>query len=160
MPTLYIETTIPSYLAGKPSRDIIILAHQQITGEWWEQERHSHELFISQAVLDEIKSGDPEIAAKRMDIIKNIPLLDINEPVEKLAARYFEALKLPDKAVLDALHIACAVYYEMDFLVTWNCAHLANGNIFLKLTKLNKEWGFETPIICTPEELINYSEEE
>jgi predicted nucleic acid-binding protein len=160
MPTLYLETTIPSYLVAKPSRDVIILAHQQLTREWRSGHRRLYEVFISQIVLDEIQRGDPEMTNKRIEFLQNIPVLEINDEVERLAVRYFEALQFSAKAMRDAFHIAYAVVYEMDFLATWNCTHLANANVLLRLSKLNKQWGYETPIICTPEELISYPKEE
>lgn len=154
MPTLYIETTIPSYLVAKPSRDIVVVAHQQLTREWWDNERRSYDMLISQVVLEEIRRGDPEMAEKRIEILQGIPILEANEAVEKLAQRYFESLKFPAKALRDAFHLAYVVAYEIDFLATWNCTHLANASILFQLSRLNKEWGYETPIICTPEELM------
>lgn len=159
-PTLYIETTIPSYLVARPSRDIIVLAHQQLTKEWWDDYRHLYEMFISQIVLDEIKQGDPEMASKRIEILQEIPMLEINNEVENLAEKYFSSLKFPAKAMRDAFHLAYAVIYEINFLATWNCTHLANANVLFLLSKLNKEWGYETPIICTPEELMGYPKED
>lgn len=160
MSTLYLETTIPSYLVAKQSRDIIILAHQQLTREWWNGQRHLYEIFISQVVLDEIKWGDPEMANKRIEILQGIPMLEVNDEVENLTVRYFESLQFPSKAIRDAFHLAYAVVYEIDFLATWNCAHLANADVIFRLAKLNKAWGYETPIICTPEELISYPRED
>lgn len=160
MPTLYLETTIPSYLAAKSSRDIVILAHQQLTREWWSSHRHLYEIFISQVVLDEIRIGDREMVDKRTEVLQGIPMLELNSEVESLAVRYFESLQFPVKAIRDAFHLSYAVVYEIDFLVTWNCAHLANANLLLRLSKLNRQWGYETPIICTPEELMDYPKED
>ena len=95
MPTLYIETTIPSYLVSKPNRDIIILAHLQLTKEWWDNYRHLFDMYISQVVLDEIRRGDPEMVSKRIEILHNIPLLEVNEDVENLAKRYFNSFTSP-----------------------------------------------------------------
>lgn len=160
MLTLYVETTIPSYLVGKPTRDIVVLAHQQLTREWWDEYRHLYDMFISQVVFDEIKEGDPEMAAKRIEILRGIPMLETNDEVESLAETYFLELQLPSKALRDALHLAYVVNYKIDFLITWNCTHLANANILFQLSKLNRKLGYETPIICTPEELIEYPKEE
>mgnify|MGYP001605873361 CR=1 FL=1 len=159
MTTLYIETTIPSYLVARPSRDIIVLAHQQLTKEWWDDYRHLYEMFISQIVLDEIKQGDPEMANKRIEILQGIPMLETSDEVESLAEKYFNSLQFPAKALRDAFHLAYTVVYEIDFLATWNCTHLANANLLLRLYKLNREWGYETSIICTPEELMEYPKE-
>lgn len=117
-------------------------------------------IFISQVVLDEIKQGDPEMVNKRLEVLQGIPMLEINDEVESLAVRYFESLQFPDKAIRDAFHLAYAVVYEVDFLATWNCTHLANADVLFRLPKLNKKWGYETPIVCTPEELIGYPQEE
>jgi hypothetical protein len=160
MPTLYIETTISSYLVAKPSRDIIILAHQQLTKEWWDDHRHLYETFISQVVLDEIKRGDSEMVNKRIEILQGIPMLETDDEVESLAERYFASLQFPAKALRDAFHLAYVVVYEIDFLVTWNCTHLVNANVLFRFSRLNREWGYESPIICTPEELIGYPKED
>ncbi|MEW6687313.1 MAG: type II toxin-antitoxin system VapC family toxin [Candidatus Edwardsbacteria bacterium] len=159
MPTLYVETTIPSYLVAKPSRDIVVLAHQQLTREWWDKSRHLYDMFISQVVLDEIREGDPEMIDKRMEILQGIPLLETNDEVESLAERYFVGLQLPPKALRDAFHLAYVVAYRIDFLITWNCAHLANANILYRLSRVNRNLGYETPMIYTPEELIEYPKE-
>lgn len=159
MPTLYIETTIPSYLTAKPSRDIVILAHQQLTREWWDNYRHQYDMFISQVVLEEINRGDYKMVDKRIEILRGIPMLEENKEVENLAERYFSALQFPPKALRDAFHLAYVVIYKIDFLITWNCAHLANANMVFQLLRLNRELGYETPIICTPEELIEYPKE-
>jgi hypothetical protein len=131
-----------------------------MTREWWNNHRHLYEVFISQVVLDEIKLGDPDMVNKRIEILQGIPMLTLNDEVENLAERYYESLHFPAKAIRDAFHLAYAVIYEIDFLATWNCAHLANADVLFRLSKLNKEWGYETPIICTPEELIGYPKED
>ena len=159
MPTLYIETTIPSYLVARPSRDIIVLAHQQLTKEWWDDYRHLYEMFISKIVLDEIKQGDPEMANKRIEILQGIPMLETSDEVENLAEKYFNSLQFSAKDLRDAFHLAYTVVHEIDFLATWNCTHSENANVLLRLSKLNREWGYETPIICTPEELMEYPKE-
>lgn len=100
------------------------------------------------------------MASKRIEILQDIPMLEINNEVENLAEKYFSSLKFPAKAMRDAFHLAYAVIYEIDFLATWNCTHLANANVLFLLSKLNKEWGYETPIICTPEELMGYPKED
>ena len=153
MPTVYLETTIPSYLAGRPSRDLIIAAHQQITHDWWNQAQAKFQLFISEAVLEEIRSGDPEVAARRLEIVEGLPVLAIRSDVRDLVRIYHEQLGLPPQAGADAVHIALAVAYELDYLVTWNCKHIANGQVIHRLLKLNQKLGRATPVILTPEEL-------
>lgn len=153
-PTLYLETTIPSYLTSKSSRDLIITSHQQITREWWDNTRTNFEIYTSQAVIDEVSAGDPIFAARRLEIIANLPLLKATNEVEDLAGQYLEKLGLPNKASLDILHLAYSVAYEMDYLLTWNCAHLANGIIIRRLQNINNSLQCKTPIIVTPEELL------
>jgi len=160
MPTVYIETTIPSYLVSEPSRDIIVLAHQQLTCEWWDFNRSDYDLFISQVVLDEISVGDPIMAARRLEMIYGIHLLPMNEDVERVADVYLHKLPIPPKAFRDALHLALAVVHKIDFIVTWNMKHLANATIVLKLSQINSEMNLHIPIICTPEELIEKNEGE
>lgn len=160
MDKVYLETTIPSYVVSKLSRDIIVLSHQQTTKDWWENNKIDYELYISQIVIDEISEGDKDLAKNRNELIKNIPLLEYNNEVEKLAEMYFKYFKFQKKALRDAFHIAFAVYYEIDFLLTWNCRHLANANVRTNLVKLNYDLNYKTPDICTPEELIKITLEE
>jgi predicted nucleic acid-binding protein len=130
---IYIETTIPSYLAAWPSRDLVTSAHQQITHQWWRTRRQDFDLFVSQSVLDEVASGDQDAARRRLEIIQGLPLLDINNEVGELAQALLEFVQLPPKAAPDALHIAVAVVNGMDYLLTWNCTHLANAALRTKI---------------------------
>jgi hypothetical protein len=155
---VYIETTIPSYLAGWPSRDLITAAHQQITHHWWRTRRQEFNLFVSQSVLDEVSSGDSEAAQRRLDLIKAFPLLDINDEVGEFAQTLIELVPLPPKAAADALHIAVAVVNGMDYLLTWNCTHLANAALRTKIDTTCRNKGYEPIIICTPEELLEVEE--
>ena len=151
---LYLETTIPSYLTSRPSRDLIIAGHQQITREWWDTRRNRFDIYISQFVLDEAKAGDPEAARDRMKAIRNLPLLDITPEVEVLAVSLLESRIIPRRAATDAAHIAIAAVHSMDFLMTWNCVHLANAAIAKAVAGVCREHGLECPVICTPEELL------
>jgi hypothetical protein len=152
--TLYLESTIPSYLAARPSRDLIVAAHQQITHEWWLHARPDFDIYISQAVLNEISAGDPDAASRRLALIEGLPRLLLTEEVDTLAEEYLNRLGLPQTARLDAVHLACSVVYELDYLLTWNCAHLANGRVIRGLQELNALLGRTTPTIVTPEELL------
>ena len=154
MPTVYLETTIPSYLVARPSRDLVIAAHQQITHDWWTTARDRFELYVSEAVLDEIRAGDPGYAAKRLEIVAGLGVLVLSEEVESLIRVYRERLLPVGSARGDLPHFAYAVAYKMDFLVTWNCAHLANGQVIRRLLLVNNEIGQDTPVILTPEELL------
>ena len=160
MPTVYLETTIPSYLAAQPSRDLIVAAHQQITHEWWREARQRFELYISEAVLAEIRAGDPDAAARRLAIVDALPILALNEDVRALVHIYDQRLRLGERARADLPHVAFAVVYAMDYLVTWKCAHLANGEVIRRLREVNVALQRPTPIIVTPEELLEFPEEE
>ena len=151
---VYIETTIPSYITSDLSNDIIILGHQKLSIDWWKNYKKHFDLFSSEIVIDEIIKGDNEKAEKRIALIKDMKILDFNEEVEALGAKYFSYFNLPKKALFDAFHIALTVYYKMDFLLTWNCTHLANANVRVRLLEYNLKAGYKTPDICTPEELL------
>jgi hypothetical protein len=157
-PTLYLETTIPSYLKARKSRDIIQTARQQITAEWWDKRLDDFDIFLSQIVIDEANEGDPVASAKRMELIKAFPLLEITEEVRDLANVIIVGQIIPEKATRDALHVAVATYHEMSFLLSWNCKHIANAEIIKKLQKTIADEGFELPVICTPEELLERSQ--
>lgn len=152
-PKVYLETSIISYLAARPSRDIIIAAHQELTNEWWENRRKRFELFVSQLVIQEAKAGDKNAAQKRLDILEPIPLLELNDKVISLA-RILMNEAIPQKAVEDALHIAVAAIHGMDYLLTWNCKHIANAEKEHAIAAVCRSSNFEPPIICTPEELM------
>jgi predicted nucleic acid-binding protein len=153
-PRLYVETTIPSYLTSRPSRDLIIAGHQQITREWWEKRRDAFQLYISQLVVDEASAGDPVAARERLKVIQDLPLLDITPEVEVLASGILASGIIPRKAATDAAHIAVAAVHGLDFLVTWNCVHIANAAIAKAVAKICGQHGCECPGICTPEELL------
>ena len=153
-PTVYLETTIISYLAAKPSRDLIIAAHQELTNEWWENRRKQFDVYVSQLVIQEAKEGDKNAAQKRLSILELIPLLELNDDVASLARDLIKEKALPKKAVEDALHIAIAINHGMDYLLTWNCKHIANAERQHAITVTCRKRDFEPPIICTPEELL------
>ena len=153
-PSLYIETTVPSYYVSRDSRDVIVLAHQQITRTWWKTRLSDFRVYVSPVVLEEARGGDPDQARLRLEVLGRFDILEANESVEALAARYVAELNIPERAIRDAAHLAFACIYELDFLVTWNCNHIANGEVVRHLTRLNAIAGISTPTICTPEELL------
>jgi predicted nucleic acid-binding protein len=134
-PKLYLETTIPSYLTAWPSRDLIVAAHQQITKEWWRSRQDAFEIYVSQFVLDEAAAGDADAARERLDVLNDLPLLDIMEAVSRLALALLQAGAIPAKAARDAAHIAVSAVHGIDYLMTWNCAHIANAMIIKKKSK-------------------------
>ena len=151
---IYIETTIPSYLTARPSRDIVQAARQQLTREWWEVERRNYDLCISQIVLDEAAAGDAEAAQRRMAVIDTLPLLDLTFEVDGLAETIMQSGLLPASASRDAVHIAVTAVHQVHFLLTWNCRHIANATIFRDLQHVIMSAGYDMPVICTPEELL------
>ena len=153
-PKVYIETTVVSYLTARPSRDLIIAAHQQLTQEWWENRRADFDLYASQLVIQESSAGDAVMAQKRLKILDEVPLLDANREAISLARTLVEKGPIPEKAAVDALHIAVATVHGMDYLLTWNCKHIANAEMQTSVGKICRESGYEPPIICTPEELL------
>jgi predicted nucleic acid-binding protein len=153
-PTVYIETSVISYRAARPSRDLIVAAHQQVTHEWWERALPQCGAFVSPVVLEEIAHGDPDAAHRRQQSIASFPVLEVVEEVHTLAAAYFAAIPLPDKAQSDAYHLALAAWHGLDYLVSWNCTHIVSGRVRMIIEEVNAQFGIRTPIICTPEELM------
>ncbi len=153
-PKVYIETTIPSYLTAWPSRDIVRAGHQQVTRDWWLKRKAHFSLYTSELVFQEIKLGDPLAAQVRWDVIRDIPILNVTEDVDHIAREILHKKIVPIKAEPDAYHIAIAAVHAVDYLMTWNCRHIANAEIFGKLQKLFSNNGLDCPVICTPIELI------
>jgi hypothetical protein len=151
---VYIETTIPSYLAALPSRDLLQAARQQITHDWWNNERQKFALCISQIVLDEAMAGDADAAQRRQPFLQDLPLLDLTEAVDGVAKSIMDTGLLPQKAMRDAVHIAVSSVHGIDILLTWNCRHIANATIMKELSEAVARSGYELPILCTPEELL------
>ncbi|MBR8840058.1 MAG: type II toxin-antitoxin system VapC family toxin [Stigonema ocellatum SAG 48.90 = DSM 106950] len=152
--TVYLETSIIGYLTARSSNNLILMANVEATREWWVIRRTQFKLYISQVVLDEVARGDAEIAVQRLEILRDFPLLDVNEAVQNLATQFLSKSNLPPKAGDDALHIAAATVYGLDYLLTWNCKHIANAQIQKKLAQISFDNGYELPTICTPYELM------
>ena len=152
--TVYIETSIIGYLTARTSNNLILMANVEATREWWDARRDQFELYISQTVLDEAARGDAAIARRRLEILSDFPLLEVNEAVQDLAAQFLTKSNLPPKATDDAIHIAVATIYGLDYLLTWNCKHIANAQIQKKLVQISFDAGYELPTICTPYELM------
>ena len=153
-PKVYIETTIISYLAARPSRDLIVAGHQQITHEWWQTSRHNFAVVSSQLVVREAGAGDPEAADARLAFLAGLTLLEITEEALTLAQRLLQAKAIPQDFPEDALHVAVAVVNGIEYLLTWNYKHLANAGMRSKIEATCRELGYEAVIICTPEELM------
>lgn len=155
---VYIETTIPSYLVARPSRDLLIAAHQQLTRDWWESRGPQFDLYVSEPVLEEAAAGDAILAKKRLEVLAEIRVLALTEGILKLAESLVAEGPIPPKAVGDALHIAVATAYACEYLLTWNCRHIANAEIQRMARLVVRRHGFELPTICTPEELMGEEE--
>lgn len=153
-PSVYIETTIPSYLTAWPSGDLIRAGHQKITRDWWSVRRAGFDLYISQLVLDEAADGDAAAAADRLAALHGIPLIPATEQAAELAADIMTKAGLPAKASVDAGHIAVAACGNMDFLLTWNCRHINNAELAPDIEAACRGAGLACPVICTPEELM------
>ena len=151
---VYIETTVVSYLTARPSRDVVIAGHQQVTHEWWDTRRANYELCVSQLVLDEAGAGDAQAAQERLVVLWPMLVLETAADALELAKELLQAGALPTKAADDALHIAIAATKSVPFLLTWNCRHLANAVMRPMIETVCKAKGFQAPIICTPEELL------
>lgn len=154
MESVYLETTFISYLVSRPSRDLLVAAHQQTTQEWWIERREKFECHVSQVVIDEASAGDPEEAKKRMAMIGSFAVLEVTEEAESLTGAIMVSGVIPPHAVRDAAHIAVAAVNDMDYLLTWNCTHLANAQIMRRLSVVCTKEGYNMPLICTPEELM------
>ncbi|MBI4356398.1 MAG: type II toxin-antitoxin system VapC family toxin [Gammaproteobacteria bacterium] len=152
--SIYIETSVISYLTANPSRDIIVTSHQQVTAEWWSERKSQFRVFVSQFVLEEAGGGDKLAAKRRLNILQDIPLLEFTETTLELAKQFVQSHVVPAKALVDALHISVATVHGMNYLLTWNCKHIANAEIRQALTEISKQSGYNLPIICTPEELM------
>ena len=153
-PRVYIETTIISYLAARPSRDIVIAGHQQITHDWWSTCREHFDIAASQLVIQEVSIGDQAAVQERLNLLDTVRLLEITEEALDLAQNLVDSGALPQTATEDALHIAIAVTNGVEYLLTWNCRHLANAAMRVLIEGICRLAGYEPTIICTPEELL------
>ena len=153
-PRLYLETTIPSYLVARRSRDLRLAADQETTQQWWEAERQGFSIFISTTVLKEIQRGDPTQAAARAAWLAGVPLLDDLPEASELAKRLLRDEIIPAVAADDATHLALAAAHQMDFLLTWNCKHINNHHIRTRIQRACEAVGLACPDICTPAELM------
>ncbi|MHB8971930.1 MAG: type II toxin-antitoxin system VapC family toxin [Pirellulaceae bacterium] len=153
MATVYIETSIIGYLTARSSNAVIFLARQQLTRQWWAEERTKYDLVSSQLVVDEATAGDPTAAQERLVYLDGMPLLDIQHPgVGALADRLIAEHLLPQKAATDARHVAVSTVFGVDYLLTWNCKHIANAETLPGIYRVLRDSGYEPPLIVTPEE--------
>jgi predicted nucleic acid-binding protein len=152
--SVYIETSIISYLTGRPSRDVVIAAHQELTRQWWEERASKFKLVISELVEQEAGRGDPSAAQTRVTALNEIDILVTNEEAISLAEQLVLSRLIPSDYAADALHIAIAAVHGIDYLLTWNCKHLANATLRNSIEKFINKSGYICSVICTPEELM------
>ncbi len=152
--SVYIETSIPSYLMARPSRDVRVAAWQQITSEWWDTARKDYEIFTSELTIVEASGGNPEAAERRLAVLREIPELKIDEEVQQLAELLIYMGGIPPFAEADALHVAVAAVHRMDYLLTWNCRHIDNATKKPIIRSICIGAGYPYPEICTPMELL------
>ena len=153
-PRVYLETSFIGYLTMRPQQNPIVLAHQQLTIDWWERRRADFELFTSEVVIAEAERGDPSAVEERRAILRATQRLSASPAAEALVPALLAATGLPPRAFADMAHVALATIHGMQYLLTWNCRHIANATIQRSITKTCRERGYETPVICTPEELM------
>lgn len=154
LPTVYVETTILSYLTARPSSSLITAAHQRVTLEWWRVAPTSHRLLVSAVVVQEARAGDPTMAERRLALLSGLPLLEVTPEARELARALVAAGVVPSDAAADALHIAVAAVNRVDYLVTWNLRHLAGAVVRRRIERALRERGLDAPTLCTPEELL------
>ena len=153
-PTAYIETSVVSYLTSRPSRDVVIAAYQAITREWWRDATDRFDLVASALVVAEARAGDPDAAHIRLEALESITLLDATPDAEVFARALVEFGAVPRRAADDAAHIAIAATNGVNFLVTWNFRHIANAAMRARIEQVCRQAGYEPPVICTPNELM------
>jgi len=159
MPTAYIETTIPSYYVARASMNVIQASRQASTRAWWDGGQSNFDLFTSQEVFQEARLGDADMARQRLELLLPIPKLELNEEVGILAQKLIQLGLVPEKAASDAIHIAVASVHQMNYIVTWNFKHIANPYTRNRLRAVVADAGFQLPVMCSPEELIQYDED-
>ena len=154
-PAVYLETSVIGYATSRPSRDLVVAARQQITHEWFALRAPTCELFVSELVATEASGGDEDAARERAAFLQGIARLRVTDAGGELAGRLVESGAVPRTAAEDALHIAVAAVHGVDYLLTWNCRHIANATMRQAIERACRNAGYEPPVICTPEELMD-----
>lgn len=154
-PTIYLDSSVPSYWLAPEHDDPIVVARHLLTRRWWDAELSHFDVFISQIVLDELSGGRKNRAAQRLALVQGFPLLDVDVDVERAAAYYVDNFAMPSRNIRDAFHLALASVHEIEYLLTWNYAHLANASKRTHWETLNRGLHLPSPVICSPEELIS-----
>jgi threonine dehydrogenase-like Zn-dependent dehydrogenase len=155
LPTVYVETSVLSYLVAWPSKNPRVASNQELTRLWWETRRQDFELYGSAIVLGEAQRGDARAAAARLAIARELKLAQVTREALALAAALVSGAGVPRKANEDALHIATAATNGLDYLLTWNCTHIANAVTIPRVNAICRSHGFEPPLIYTPQEFMD-----
>lgn len=153
-PIAYIETSIISYLTARQSRDVVAAAYQEVTREWWRVASGRFDFVVSELVATESAAGDPDAARTRLEVLESVTLLNITANAEVLTQLLLDQGAVPRQAAADAVHIAIAVTNGVDYLVTWNFKHIANATMRSRIERVCWQAGYEPPVICTPNELM------
>jgi predicted nucleic acid-binding protein len=158
--SVYIESSIISYLTSRPSRDLVTAGRQAITSEWWLKSKKEYEVYISALVEEEIAGGGPMAAAKRLESVADIPSILITSEAQSLAEALVASKAVPDNSVRDALHISIAATQGIEYLLTWNFKHINNAETKALIARVVEGDGWACPVLCSPEELgsIDYEE--
>lgn len=157
--TVYIETSIISYLTARPSRDLLAAAWQKVTIDWWDTQRDRFDLYTSDIVIEEAGRGDDSAVSRRLEALESIPPLEITDEVVALSEALIDAKALPEKAVGDSLHIALSAVHGLDYLLTWNYRHIDNAETKPIVRAVCLAKGYTYPEICTPQELMGVYED-
>ena len=152
MGSIYVETSIFGYLTACSGRDVIFQARQHLTRRWWHERRHRFDVFVSQLVFEEASAGDPKAAAERVKLLEGLRFIGRMTEVDQVAELLVTRHLLPAKALADAQHIAYAAIAGVDYVLTWNCRHLANAERLPGIYATLRSEGLSPPLIVTPEE--------
>jgi len=151
--TVYIETSIPSfYHEVRAQPEMVVL--RKWTRKWWDSHSHQYALVTGQAVIDELRRGAHPKQEEALDLIREVRIIPFEKPVAEIVDAYFRHHLMPRDPAGDALHLALASYHKCDFLLTWNCNHLANANKFEHIRRINSMLGLFIPLLVTPLELL------
>lgn len=150
---VYIETTIPSFYY-EARKEPEMIARRNWTRDWWNRDAQKYELVTSEPVLEELKKGFHPNKKSVTALVRNIPILTVDPEITDIVRAYIRHKVMPSDPVGDAIHLALASYHKCDFLLTWNCNHLANANKFFHIRRVNAMLSLFTPSIVTPLELL------
>ena len=151
----HIETTIISYLASKPSR---YLYHGGASADYPRSGAASPLIFQELTSRNSCWMKRAWVMPMRlrcpMALLGSFPLLDATSEALDLARALVERGAIPPRKAADAAHIAVATIHHMQFLLTWNCTHLANAEILAQVQAICAQLGYSPSIVCTPEALL------